>query len=252
MDLPRPGGFLPRRGIRNEIWAIIICLVIGAIVGMVITPFYGNTGLHSGWASTALDSSEIVSRGKATGLIVGVFTAIPSGIGVAVAITGGGVSALIGVAISASLLPPLVNSGLCSVFGFFKLASGQKSGMRYVEYGAISFALFIVNLVLIFVTAYAMFKVKKVTHWQEAADSKESTLLDSDYLPYGNALEAGAASGSTPPAGEAGVMALPTSTDADADEAGVDGAASNPADAAQADDVDIEAVDVATEAVKED
>lgn len=43
-------------------------------------------------------------------LLVGVFTALPSGAAVAIAILGENIGSLVGVAISASLLPPAVNS----------------------------------------------------------------------------------------------------------------------------------------------
>jgi len=49
--------------------------------------------------------------GVYTILAVGVAVAAPSGAGVALSVTSGGVNALIGVAISASLLPPACNTG---------------------------------------------------------------------------------------------------------------------------------------------
>lgn len=49
-------------------------------------------------------------RGVPRGLWVGVFIALPSGIGVALSVLGGNSGSLIGVAISASLLPPAVNA----------------------------------------------------------------------------------------------------------------------------------------------
>ena len=45
-------------------------------------------------------------------LVVGVFIAVPSGVGVALAVLGGNQAGGVGVAISASLLPPAVNTGL--------------------------------------------------------------------------------------------------------------------------------------------
>ena len=47
------------------------------------------------------------------GLWVGVLIALPSGAGVALSILGGNAGSLVGVAISASLLPPAVNSVSC-------------------------------------------------------------------------------------------------------------------------------------------
>ena len=49
--------------------------------------------------------------GQIRGLLVGLTIAIPSGIGV-VSTLGNNTSSLVGVAISASLLPPAVNTGM--------------------------------------------------------------------------------------------------------------------------------------------
>ena len=44
--------------------------------------------------------------------MVGLAIAIPSGVGVAISVLGGNAGSMVGVAISASLLPPAVNTGL--------------------------------------------------------------------------------------------------------------------------------------------
>merc|ERR1712130_670296 len=55
---------------------------------------------------------EMSSRATITNLIWGLFIAFASGIGVALSVVGDFSSAIIGVAISASLLPPAVNWGM--------------------------------------------------------------------------------------------------------------------------------------------
>jgi uncharacterized membrane protein len=47
-------------------------------------------------------------------LWVGILIALPSGAGVALSILGGNTGSLVGVAISASLLPPAVNAVSCN------------------------------------------------------------------------------------------------------------------------------------------
>ena len=54
----------------------------------------------------------MLSRGELRSLWVGVLIATPSGAGVALSVLGGNAGSLVGVAISASLLPPAVNCGL--------------------------------------------------------------------------------------------------------------------------------------------
>lgn len=49
-------------------------------------------------------------RGELHSVVLGILTAIPSGAAVAIAIIGENIGSLVGVAISASLLPPAVNS----------------------------------------------------------------------------------------------------------------------------------------------
>ena len=48
----------------------------------------------------------MIDRGRVRSLYVGVLIAIPSGAGVALSVLGGNAGSLVGVAISASLLPP--------------------------------------------------------------------------------------------------------------------------------------------------
>ena len=54
----------------------------------------------------------MLARGELRSLWVGVLIATPSGAGVALSVLGGNAGSLVGVAISASLLPPAVNCGL--------------------------------------------------------------------------------------------------------------------------------------------
>ena len=57
-------------------------------------------------------------RGVLRGLIPGLLIAIASGVGVALSVLGGNAGSLVGVAISASLLPPAVNA-VSSYLGLF-------------------------------------------------------------------------------------------------------------------------------------
>lgn len=57
-------------------------------------------------------STEMRARGELRNLIIGTVVALPSGAAVSLSILSGAQSSLIGVAISASLLPPCINSGL--------------------------------------------------------------------------------------------------------------------------------------------
>ena len=62
--------------------------------------------------SATWPSPEMASRTGWSCLVVGLAIAIPSGVGVAISVLGGNAGSMVGVAISASLLPPAVNTGL--------------------------------------------------------------------------------------------------------------------------------------------
>jgi uncharacterized hydrophobic protein (TIGR00271 family) len=151
------------RGIRNEAVGFAICFLVGFIGGFCIAPFYNNGGVEEGWASGTLRSDEIESRGSWWGLVLGIFVAAPSGMAMVLVTTGGGINALVGVAISASLLPPIVNVGLCLALGIFYSAGGHdKAGHDFLEYSAASFCLFLINIALIVLCGFCMFKIKNV------------------------------------------------------------------------------------------
>lgn len=119
-----------RRGMRNEVVGIAISLVTGLIMGFVASFLYPSD----------YRSSEIVGRGEAINLIGGFIVALASGIAVVVAVTMGGVNAIVGTAISASLLPPIVNCGICLAMSLkyhFDDDSGHDA-YQYSLFGSVS------------------------------------------------------------------------------------------------------------------
>ncbi len=59
------------------------------------------------------------SRGEPISLAIGIVIAVPSGVGVALSALSNNQASLVGVAISAALLPPAVNVGICFVYALF-------------------------------------------------------------------------------------------------------------------------------------
>ncbi|XP_071745915.1 uncharacterized protein [Lepeophtheirus salmonis] len=105
------------QGVRNELVSLLMCICIGLFFGilvslMILFDIYGLIDV-SQWPS-----DEMLSRGRTKGLITGIFVAIPSGAGIALSVLGGNAGSLVGVAISASLLPPAVNAGVFWAFSF--------------------------------------------------------------------------------------------------------------------------------------
>ena len=100
---------LRNRGIQHEVISIGICIIVGFVCGLL----FCLIGVEN-YYQKSLDkwpTPEMTSRGNGRSLFIGILVAIPSGMGVALSVLGGNVGSLVGVAISASLLPPAINAG---------------------------------------------------------------------------------------------------------------------------------------------
>lgn len=98
-------------------------------------------------------TSEMQSRATYQNLYVGIPIAFFSGLGVAVSLLDDQTSSLVGVAISASLLPPAVNAGLLFVTSFlYEREWPTQPDYKRTDFykgGAISLGLTLVNIVLV-------------------------------------------------------------------------------------------------------
>ena len=127
----------------------------------------GAIGFTSSFSSGAEDwpTNEMLSRGEPLGLVTGICIAIPSGMGVALSILGNNTASLVGVAISASLLPPAVNSGITWAHAILVRAGAvsyaNTADFNFAQIGGISFLLTVVNIVCIWIAGMAMFAIKE-------------------------------------------------------------------------------------------
>ena len=130
-----------KQGLKAELVGLSLCLVVGVVVGCVFAPFSEEF---------AWPTQEMESRGERTSLLIGLAFAIPSGAGVALSATGsGGSNSLVGVAIAAALLPPVVNAGMCFTFAFIgpRLYESQNFDRdSFLDLSSISFSLFLLNV----------------------------------------------------------------------------------------------------------
>merc|ERR1711865_1186053 len=174
-----------KRCAKNLFFGALVTVGTGMLVGAVVAMFWGpyceNYSINPDhWCfGKELESNEVSSRGTSTGLLVGLFIALPAGGAGALALMGNGNAALVGVGIAVALLPPLVNSGLLfamSLVYYFEppvvLTGEERHEFTMCFY---SFCLFCLNFSCIFVMAYAMFKLKKIhklplrsTKWKHA------------------------------------------------------------------------------------
>jgi len=167
-----------KRCLKNEAIGAAITLLTGMAVGAVCAQFWGPYCENYSWnpdkwcfgtnstSGFQLNSEEMISRGNPAGLIGGLFVALPAGGAGALAIMGGGNSALVGVAIAVALLPPLTNSGILfamSITYYIQpplVVTKEEDAMFMLCFW--SFILFCMNFLCIFVSAYFMFYLKEV------------------------------------------------------------------------------------------
>ena len=150
------------KSFRNEMIGIIVCFLTGFVMGLVVSPILDspmNDQLAFG------NNTQISSRGEWIALSWGAGIAAPSGVGVALGVSSDQVSALIGVAISAALLPPIVNSGLClasALIFYVDPKYEMRTASKWFEVGYISMLLFILNWILIVIFGFCTFRMKKL------------------------------------------------------------------------------------------
>merc|ERR1712228_1156564 len=100
-------------GLKNEILSLIICVITGFITGFFYALLSKNI---NDWPT-----EQMSSRGTPEGLADGAFIAAASGVGVALSVLDDYLSTVVGVAISASLLPPAVNCGMLFSFSLIRM-----------------------------------------------------------------------------------------------------------------------------------
>ena len=139
-------------GVKNELISLGLCVLVGFVVGLGVTPFYD------------LPTDEMASRGTPEGLLIGIFIALPSGVGVALSVLGNNTTSLVGVAISASLLPPAVNTGLSFAIAAIGpvLKGNEVVASELMIIGTLSLTLTLINILCVYLAALGMFKIKEI------------------------------------------------------------------------------------------
>ena len=164
------------KGLLSELIGLVICIVVGFIGGLPAAAYRVFV------AGDVWPTEEMAIRGTADACVTGLFVAAFSGLGVGLSILGNNTSSLVGVAISASLLPPAVNTGM--LLATMCLESVLEPPLREIfnqtrtlvigcnglpctfeelyGHSAFSFLLVVVNVGAILLTASAVFKLKEV------------------------------------------------------------------------------------------
>lgn len=155
-------------GVMNECIGLLIATLTGFVFGVIVCTFDEKYGIGEGL------TLEMLSRCELHSLYVGIVTALFSGAAAAIGILGGNTGSLVGVAISASLLPPAVNSGLLwalatlwVVHPSFKcitktsIYSDHQATELYIL-GGISMCLTVLNIICIYVMGIIVLKMKEI------------------------------------------------------------------------------------------
>lgn len=203
---------LVRIGLKRELYSLLICIVCGFIFGCVfVTKFNRTRSMLAITTSHDWPTTEMASRTGWSCLVVGVAVAVPSGLGVAISVLGGNSGSMVGVAISASLLPPAVNTGLYWAMAMMSYGFEDKlmddgvqaitkietKGFKfeYAEHGDIPLELFwrgmisltltAVNILCIIIVGVLMLLVKQVTPesipQRNASFWKNDIMLNKEY-----------------------------------------------------------------------
>lgn len=143
------------KGTLNELIALALSFAMGAIMGALFVLFFPSLGVQIDNEWTGQIMTEITRRGGFNMLDVGV--AVFSGAAVAISVTRGDMSSLVGVAISAALMPPAVNVGIMIMLGMMGVS------VHGITIGLGSLALLVMNIIIIDIAAIGMFRIKKLT-----------------------------------------------------------------------------------------
>ncbi|GAX20477.1 hypothetical protein FisN_22Hh045 [Fistulifera solaris] len=160
-----------KRALMTELISIFACVAIGALIGLITGP----TGLSDDWPTP-----EMEIRGDIVNLYISCPVAFFSGLGVAVSLLDDNTSSLVGVAISASLLPPAVNTGIIWVAHIFTRDSrvvlpvdvAENDALSEYVYppdfddyrraGRTSIGITVANVFLVWISSMIMFRMKEV------------------------------------------------------------------------------------------
>jgi hypothetical protein len=125
-------------------------------VGFIIALFIGFAGVDTyNWPTDVM-----MAKGQAFSLVISIIVSAAAGCILGVSVTSGGVNALVGTAISAGLLPPIVNAGMLISYSWFYCPIKSKSAL--MEMGCYSLLFYSTHVVTIVIVANIMFLMKAV------------------------------------------------------------------------------------------
>ncbi len=150
-----------RTGFFNELKMAICTFLCGCVFGVVL----GDVGKTYKWPNNSM-----LQEGQAFNLVISILVSAAAGMVLGVSLTSSGGNALVGTAISAGLLPPLVNAGMMYSYAT-AYAAKSLQGMFYAT-GTYNILFYLTHVVTIIVVANFVFWLKDIDpRFREGDDS---------------------------------------------------------------------------------
>ena len=135
------------------------------ITGAIYTLVLGDFGDTYNWPTP-----QMIPLGGSFYLVISIFVSAAAGMVLGVSLTSTGGNALVGTAISAGLLPPIVNAGMLFAYSF-SYAKGKKQAVCYAG-GFSSLSYYITHVITIVIVANFVFYLKDIDpRFREGEDS---------------------------------------------------------------------------------
>lgn len=139
-------------GFINCVKMTIVAFICGIFIGLVLGSSH-NTYM---WPTSVM----IVKKNQLFSLIVSIVVSGSAGMVLGVSVTSGGVNSLVGTALSAGLLPPIVNAGMLITYAFAYAAKEARDDLYEMAQYALGF--YVTHVVIIFVVANTLFWLKEI------------------------------------------------------------------------------------------
>lgn len=148
MDWP-----LFKTGFINEVKMAVTAYGVGVVFGMLL----GDVGNTYKWPNSAM-----MPEGQAFNLIISIIVSAAAGMVLGVSMTTPGGNSLVGTAISAGLLPPLVNAGMLMSYSTFYAERLVGHAYDFYEMGVYAIFFYLTHVLTIIVVANLIFWLKDI------------------------------------------------------------------------------------------
>jgi len=140
-----------KTGFINEVKMSVVAYLSGCLCGLAL----GHVGNTYKWPTSAM-----MPDGQAFNLVISILVSASAGMVLGVSLTSTGGNALVGTAISAGLLPPIVNAGMLMAYAFAYAAPAMRQ--QFYEMGFYAICFYATHVVTIVIVANIIFWLKDV------------------------------------------------------------------------------------------